>query len=443
MIINLAITQEPQIRAWLGTDIIKDLEKNNVVHVWLPKNLEERAKKLTQRKCHYYDLNFSSYTNQLYIKCINIDHKKIQSFRNSLKIELLPEPLISISGIHIYIKKAIGKLLRNRELIALLIFKAAFQKALKKIDIEIEKNQVNFSESDINIVVSSYSDLSNEAIINSLSRTQKPMIQVVDNWDNISSKVCPTKKAEALVVWGAQTKRHASEIHNFPIDKIYALGSSRLAKQIFDNLKKEITGVETNINAPIKLFYAGFGAKHETLDFFDKLLNDFNLDGSNFQLTVRPHPTAQRNSFVESNTTFPKMLRINFPKIDEEIDPIWPTLDGDIYRDLIEADIVIGTPSTLILEAMLLNKKIIIDYRRIKSIHSPRKVFRTRKHFLEILNNEDIPKLRKSSDLNSVAEKIIQFNQNYKETIEDIVSFPNVSYGIDLSELAKKIVESG
>ena len=443
MIINLVLTQEPQIRAWLGTEIIEDLEENNVVHIWVSKNLEERVKKLTQRKCHYYNLSFSPFFNQLYIKCINIDHKNIQSFRNSLKHELLPEPLIAIGGVKFYVKEAIRKLLRNRELIALLIFKSAFQKARQKIAVEIEKNQVNFTASDVNIVVSSYSDLANEAVIDSLSRTKKPLIQVVDNWDNICSKVCPTKKAEALVVWGEQTKRHASDIHNFPKDKIHTIGSSRLTKRVIDNLKNEIINVEANASAPIKLFYAGFGVKHETLDFFEELLNDVNLRGSHFQLTVRPHPTSMKIFFEQSYATLPKMLRIDLPKIDEDIDPIWPILDRDIYKDLIAADIVIGTPSTLILEAMLLNKKIIMDYRRIKSIHSPRKVFETRKHFREILNNKDIPKLRKSTDMISMAERLIQVNQDYKETIEDLLSFPKVSYGIDLSQLAKKIYENG
>ena len=245
-----------------------------------------------------------------------------------------------------------------------------------------------------------------------------------------------------MVVWGHQTKRHASDMHNFPQDKIHTIGSSRLSKRVIDNSKNEIINVEANASAPVKLFYAGYGVKHETLDFFTKLFNDINLKGSHFQLTVRPHPTGVKNIFVPSSATLPKMLRINFPKIEKDIDPIWPILDRDIYKDLIEADIVIGTPSTLILEAMLLNKKIIIDYRKIKSIHSPRKVFETRKHFWEILNNKDIPKLRKSTDIISMAERIIQLDQNYKETIEDLVSFPKVSYGSDLSQLAKKICET-
>jgi hypothetical protein len=132
----------------------------------------------------------------------------------------------------------------------------------------------------------------------------------------------------------------------------------------------------------------------------------------------------------------------NFPKIDEAIDPVWPILDRDIYSDLIEADIVIGTPSTLIVEAMLLNKKIIIDYRRIKSIHSPRRIFEGRTHFKEILNNQNFPKLRKLTEMKSMAKRISKLDQDYKETIGDLVSLPKVSYGEDLSQLAKNIYES-
>jgi hypothetical protein len=127
------------------------------------------------------------------------------------------------------------------------------------------------------------------------------------------------------------------------------------------------------------------------------------------------------------------------PKTNQEIDPIWPILDYSIYEKLIAADIVIGTPSTFLLEAMLLNKRIILDYRKLKSEHSPRELFESRTHFREIAKSDKIAKLFTLKDLDQLINEVVSKDQDYDDLLSYLIAGSEFTYGTRLRNLAESV----
>jgi len=440
MIINLIITAQQQIRAWLDEELLNDLEKGNKINILAPKKLENYIKIYTKRNINYYSFEENNPLNRLHNICMNITHMKSATFRSLIIEALIPQKSKSGKSLYQTVKDFVRQLLRSKHLITLLIFRRKRRKIKHLIGNEILKVRVNFIPSDLNIIVSNHSDLSHEIVAENLIRTQKPLIQVMENWDNISSKVCPTREAEALVVWGEQTRRHASAIHGFPIEKTHSLGSSRLNNEKFLQFIRSTSIRETSTQRQISLFYPGFGGSHETIDFFANMLNEINSGGDSFRLTFRPHPLMLPKTTPDENSNFPELLKIDSPITDQQVDPIWPILDHSIYTELMKADIVIGTPSTFLLEAMLLNKKIILDYRKLKTEHSPRELFESRTHFKEILKSSSIPKLKSLGDFESLARQVMSSDQDYEYLLRDLIIEPREKFSTSLRNLAESVL---
>lgn len=56
---------------------------------------------------------------------------------------------------------------------------------------------------------------------------RKPVVFLMNSWDNPSVKAMVTGYADRLVVWGEQTRRHAIEHLGWPADKIACLGAAQ------------------------------------------------------------------------------------------------------------------------------------------------------------------------------------------------------------------------
>ena len=442
MIINLIITAQQQLRAWLNEDLLNDLEKEDQINIWAPKKLQNSVKNSTSRHTNFYYFEENQPLISLHAICLNIDHKSSSTFRSLILESFIWKKSSNDQRLYQNTRAYIRQLLRARNLLNLLIFKSKQKKVKQAISNEVFKSHIEFSASDINVVVSSISDLFHEIVIENLVKTKKPFIQVMENWDNISSKVCPSDKAEALVVWGEQTRRHASEIHGFPIEKTHALGSTRLNNEYFKQFRKNLNLNLQNTDAKpkITLFYPGFGGSHETLDFFIDMLNEINCKKDIFELIFRPHPLMQDKTDFNVNLKLPERLKRDNQKRNQEIDPIWPILDQSIYAELIKADVVIGTPSTFLVEAMLLNKRIILDYRKLQTEHSPRELFESRTHFSEIVKSDRIPKLRKLEDLEMLVGEVMNSDQDYGDLLMDLIVDPEKSFGTSLRYLMEAIV---
>ena len=440
MIINLIITAQQQIRGWLNEELLNDLEEEAQITIWASKKMESSMKKLTSRNIKFYTFEENTNISKLHAICLNIEHKSSSTFRNLIYEEIFWTKTHKRQKFFDSLKIYIRKLIRNRNLILLLIYKPKLRKIKKLVKSEIDGVKIDFNPSDLNIVVSSFSDLSHEIIIENLVKTGTPFIQVMENWDNISSKVCPAKNAAGLVVWGEQTRQHAVEIHGFPYDKTYAFGSTRLNNGFFQSLSGYLGARKPGEGGKIKLFYPGFGGSHENLDFFKNMLEEINTGIKGYELTFRPHPIMQKEISNKNSLELPELLRCDMPKTNQEIDPIWPILDNSIYDKLISADIVIGTPSTFLLEAMLLNKRIILDFRKLESEHSPRELFKSRTHLREIAKSDKITKLYELKDLDSLIDEVLSQEPNYKELLNYLIAGSESTYGTKLRNLAKSVV---
>jgi hypothetical protein len=82
-----------------------------------------------------------------------------------------------------------------------------------------------------------------------------PVVQIIENWDNPSSKLCINNSPIAVLVWSDQMKKHVSEIHHYPPEKISVIGSAR-----FPTKHEIVLASKPKLNSKehLQVFHAGF-----------------------------------------------------------------------------------------------------------------------------------------------------------------------------------------
>jgi hypothetical protein len=102
------------------------------------------------------------------------------------------------------------------------------------------------------------------------------------------------------------------------------------------------------------------------------------------------------------------------------------------------SDLVIGTPSTFLLEAIALGMPVLLDMRSLRRKPSPRSVFRESQHFREILASDLIPKMYCVRDAQQLSIEVLKSDQNLAALRFDLIHISEVGFGHDL---AKTILE--
>jgi len=250
-------------------------------------------------------------------------------------------------------------------------------------------------------VISNVSDLANEIATKSAEKSGLPWIQVVENWDNLSSKLCPSKEANSLIVWGEQTKKHAMEIHGVAEDRIQIIGSSRIPNENrINQLKSKFCSDQESKR--LNVFYAGFGSETENLACIEEIYRSLLLDYSDYevQLVFRVHPISLKQNGREFYEDWPTHIQVEFPNLNKNSKSDWPQLTDDLYTSMLKADIIIGTPSTFLLEALMFRMPIILDFRDLAPHYfSSRHSFEDLTHFREILSDSTFNRFYSAQEL--------------------------------------------
>lgn len=228
-----------------------------------------------------------------------------------------------------------------------------------------------------------------------------PSYLIVDNWDNLSSKIYFEIKPDYVSCWGKQSQMHGKKIHNLlNIDNI---GSAR-----FDFYFKERKKKQRKIfNFPYVLFL-GSSLKwneEEALLILDNHIKKNKNKFKNLKIIYRPHPKqmdwrSQFDTFNYKNVLLdPQMLKTKARE--------WPLLD--YYPKILSNCLfTVGGLTSMIIEATIFYKKYIaICYDDKNLLMSPKYIKKTRPHLFEIniLDNLSLCHNRKNL--------IKLFNKNY------------------------------
>ena len=197
-----------------------------------------------------------------------------------------------------------------------------------------------------------------EIITDYLSSAKKLSLKTliaIDNWDNLTSKSVFVEKPEYLTVMGERCIEHAVDIHSIERSQVLPFGLPR-----FDTYRNGGLGSQkSNLNSTIEILYAGFSLPHAEIAvvnyLWQGLKNHFPTHEIRFVYRPHPIPIPRIDDVKEVvpgvvTTQHGKLERTNMPKMDE-----------DYLLSMLNADVVIGAPTTMVFEAMLLDRPCIID----------------------------------------------------------------------------------
>lgn len=198
----------------------------------------------------------------------------------------------------------------------------------------------------------------NELITDYLAGARKISLKslvAIDNWDNLTSKSVFVEKPDYLSVMGERCIVHAVDIHSIERSKVLPFGLPR-----FDAYRNGVlSNRKSKLDSTIEVLYAGFSLPHAEIAVVNYLWEGLKNHFPNHEIrfVYRPHPIPiPRIDDVKEvvpgvvTTQHGKLERTNMPKMDE-----------DYLLSMLNADVVIGAPTTMVFEAMLLDRPCIID----------------------------------------------------------------------------------
>lgn len=211
---------------------------------------------------------------------------------------------------------------------------------------------------------------------------------LVDNWDNLCSKSTFLLPPTALGVYGRQSQSFASRIHGIPDNQVFIWGSPRYA--IYQ-------GYESSYSRKDKVLYCGTSCFYdEARDILRYSQAVSEIIENDIKFLHLPHPwrtTPSRYKRKESRFYSNSGIEVFERNGSRNL--------GDIVSLIDSSWFVISGPTSLILEALLLSKKVIVSIPHTFSSHQhPAKIFFGYEHFFGL---ELMPMLRVCSEQSDLA----------------------------------------
>ncbi len=209
-------------------------------------------------------------------------------------------------------------------------------------------------------------------LVRSAERRKVPIILCMNSWDNPTSKAVCTGMPTWLVVWGEQSKRESERFLGIPGDRIVAFGAAQF--QVYRQPPSESRSeLARRFDVPLDkkiILYAGVGESFHETELLQKLeaaVASGLLD--NCHILYRPHPW--RGRLLEGEQDFfsltwhhvtmdPHMVEYYQREIGEASRELF-MIDYQITNQVLTlADAVISPRSTLLLEALVKGKPVLV-----------------------------------------------------------------------------------
>jgi hypothetical protein len=224
-------------------------------------------------------------------------------------------------------------------------------------------NHIKLLQPDIIIYPSSaYSPEDNDLISIGKEMCIKTLF-IIDNWDNLSSKTIFASHPDYIAVWGEQTKKHAIEIQGFKSDQVFILGSARFN----DYLLPEVNSTINSLLPEHYVLFAGCAVPYDEISVLHIMEEEISNNAEMYnglKIIYRPHPwrQARYNEFREE---------FNFKHVivDPQLSKYFKNNKSNIgfqpdlkYYPLLLSNMLftVMTPTTMIVEALIFNKKILL-----------------------------------------------------------------------------------
>ncbi len=230
------------------------------------------------------------------------------------------------------------------------------------------------------------------------NKIKKPVVVIMNSWDNPLTKRSVVNKDYFLLVWGQQTKQHAINYMGLDKNKVIEFGAAQF--DLYNNYEDQFkTNDSENEAKKIKtLLYAGsskFADEFAHLLKIDEAIKVGNLPKIN--IIYRPHPWGScgykgyriKKHTFENIIIDPNMKEYVSRDFTKDNSKFLPNLKNT--KDLLlYVDFVLSPLSTILIEAMMLGKVPIclMPENEIQAEHFH--MVKKSPHFDEILENKEV-----------------------------------------------------
>ena len=413
----LLLVNRQFIRSWLDSGLVHFLENvgeyevtifaNSEIHARLPVSAEYRT-------CDLGVLPISKKTKHLVAMGFVQMSSMSPTFRFKLIRQFLPETLLitkfgnlksRIIWLVFSLRRAIGNTLNNWITICYFLppFRAIVRVYLKllnerpRLPVEIASNNFDW------LLIPSASAIGYTTdFLEGANAVGLKTLIAIDNWDHLTGKSIYPIKPDYFTVMGKRCVEHAVEIHNCDASRVLPIGLPRF--DLYREIQHECTPRPSLKKK--RVLYCGFSLAHAENRIVSSLADylDSKYGVGVIEVHYRPHPgpmprydgSTISNSGIQT-TSYGDLQRTAMPEMDAEF-----------IQVLQEADVVIGAPTTLMLEALALKKKSVLDlthdgfHRTTSAISSFRHT-----HMRDLLSIEGLPHANSIIELNQIVDLLL------------------------------------
>jgi hypothetical protein len=422
--VALVISNRQYIRSWIDSGLIDKLLSSGLFEITLfapneifknlPPSIPIESKNLGQ-------FEISKYSKHVVAMSYVAMRSKSSTFRFKLARQFLPETKFFASNIGLpaaiklffhSTKRLLGNTRDNwvtllyfiKPLRSFLYFYFNRMQSDCRLPIEIQDGKFDW----LIMPASSAVGISTDFLAGAKNIGLKTLM-AIDNWDHLTGKSVYPIKPDFFTVMGTNDVKHAVAIHDCDPKSILPFGLPR-----FDVYRRPINSpVNLNIATKKKILYCGFSLAHSEKRIVDQIANfmDDKYGEGAVEVCYRPHPgpLARYDNYEIRNE------RVDITKHGNLDRTAMPDMDQKFIDVLMSSDVVVGAPTTLLLEAMLLGKTCVLDvtldgFHRTTAGNSARR----HTHMLDLLAVTSLPRGKSVTELISTIDSSLQNSMNYK-----------------------------
>ena len=448
--IGICILHPWYISSWFDTEIIKEIAVDNEVEILAPSEIIELCKKkaLDNYSIKYVEIKVppAKFISKAYFFVAMVfKRKKNSSFKIRLKyllfgeLKLLPSKFdfkdifagFNSNFRHFlkYCRHYFYQLPAYIPFIDLIMFNS--------LKILYKKSSANLPEQfrekyDLIIFVGGNIEIEIFEMIKELNKIGTTSALCIENWDNLTSKRFIITVPNYIFVMGQDSADLASSIQGIDKNRIIVAGLPR-----FNPYRTKNETENTEYQDEFVVLYLGCYQPHNEVRLINDItdgLSNSNMAGK-YRLIYKPHPGARNRHKDDSELRGPVDIISSSSRAN-------PTIDTEHTSIIKRANIIISTPTSMLIECMLLGKKTILDLTN-DGVHRSTAglAFNNYIHF-KILN--EINNLEKCFDVDQLIENILlEFSAptigRITYNLTDLIENNRVSYSYHILEILKKL----
>lgn len=179
---------------------------------------------------------------------------------------------------------------------------------------------------------------------------------VLDNWDNLSSKSVLDSQPNFVTVMGETSLPLAHRIHQLPENSVHPIGLPRF--EPYRGINTGSSKTPKVLSKRPRILYVGFSVPHDEESTISNLVNELQKLNLEHELRYRPHPAGPKRHLE----LLPESVKLSQFHDEARVRMGGlPSLNDEYFDDLSWAEIVVGPPTTMLLESLLSQKLVIVD----------------------------------------------------------------------------------